>query len=305
MGAKRAWLAAVVVALCSAAPSASLAARAARKKAASDLAASELVSAAQTLYDDLEYEQVATTAKAALERRDLTPDQRLKIFELQACALAIAGDPLAAEAPFRFILRSNPSYDLPASSPPQILRVLRKVQIEERALAEQLREQQRRALLQTLHIEGEVGPQVPGGEPLDLSFRLRDPRGAVGSLKVGYRRRGESDFSALALQRQQDGIWKGSIPAAWTASPAGFDLEYYLTTTSAEGESLLQRGSPEEPLSSRVEPGAVRDATPFYKTVWFWTLTGLAAAAVAGAGVVAYEQRPRLPQGDLPPYPLP
>jgi ribosomal protein L9 len=45
-----------------------------------------------------------------------------------------ARDIVEAEKPFRLLLRARPTFELPASTPPKIMAVFRKVQVEEQAL---------------------------------------------------------------------------------------------------------------------------------------------------------------------------
>ena len=189
----------------------------------------ELLARARALYDALEYDRVIPFAEALLARAEADIEQRLDAYLLQGSCLAIIGDPVEAEKPFRFLLRGRPGFDLPPETAPKILAVFRKVQVEERAIVEQLRELERARLVKELELSGGVPEEAVGGRPLPFEFRLRDPRGVVAAVQLQYRRRGEPSFSSLALRRDESGAWRGALPGEWTASSTGFALEYFLT----------------------------------------------------------------------------
>lgn len=241
-----------------------------------------------SLFEALEYDQVAVLAGQVLAREDLTIDQRLEAYRLQGSAKAIVEDPLDAEKPFRLLLRARTDYELPANTPPKILAVFRKVQSEEKALSSQLKEVERTRTIANLKLIGDAPATAQGGLPLKFNFRLRDPTGAVESIRVPFRRAGEKVFSSLALQRSEDGDWRGAIPGDLTADEHGFQLEYYVETVDAAGP-LLSLGSLQEPKSIPVLAGLVPVARfkPVPRGV-FWAsfvLTALAGGAAGGFGV--------------------
>ena len=236
------------------------------------------------LYDSLEYDKVLPVAEALLAREDLTVDQRLDAYRLYGCAKAIVEDPVDAEKPFRMLLRSRPEYDLSADTPPKILAVFRKVQTEEKALAGQLREVERARIVSGLRLLGEPPAEARGGRPLALSFRLRDPTSAVESVRVPYRRAGQPTFSSLALERSEEGDWRGQIPGEFTADEKGFRLEYYVETLDPQGP-LLSLGNARQPRRIEISAGSLRRATPPPLPRWvFFTGVGLTAATGAAAG---------------------
>jgi hypothetical protein len=238
------------------------------------------------LYDSLEYDQVTTLAEQLLAREDLTLDQRLEAYRLLGSAKAIVEDPIDAEQPFRLLLRARADYELPATTPPKILGVFRKVQSEERALASQLHEVERARVIANLKLLGEPPQRVKGGLPLKFSFRLRDPTSAVEAVRVPYRRAGQKVFSALALDRSDEGDWRGAIPGDVLADEKGFVLEYFIETTDAHGP-LLSLGTEARPRNLQVEAGLVPTARfkPVHRGV-FWTSTGLTIALGLASGAL-------------------
>lgn len=247
---------------------------------------SALFERVSALYQALEYDRVLPAAEALLARADITLEQKLEGYRLYASAKAIVEDPIEAEKPFRMLLRARPDYDLPRDTSPKILGIFRKVQSEERALASQLEEVQRARVVDGLKLLGEPPHEAKGGKPLRFSFRLKDPTGAVDSMRLPYRKAGEPQYSSLALTRGEEGDWRGTIPGEFTSNEKGFKLEYFVETLDAKGP-LLRVGDEKQPKEIVVAPGAFSTARPppLPKGVWFAGL-GLTAALGAAAGGV-------------------
>ena len=244
-----------------------------------------LLERARELYGSLEYDKVIPLTEAVLQRDDLPLEGKLEAHRLNGSAKAIVQDPADAEKPFRLLLRLRPDYDLPRDTPPKILAVFRKVQTEERALAQQAelftREQKKREL----KFLDEPPSAAKGGRPVPFALRLRDPGADVETVTVPYRRAGQPGYSSLALQRDEQGKWVGQIPAEYTADERGFTLEYYVQSADAKGP-LVAQGSAEAPLKLEVSAGRVRAGgpPPVNRKVTFTVLGfALAGAAVSGA----------------------
>lgn len=243
-----------------------------------------LLKKAFTLYNDLEYDLVIPLAKEVLANPFADVQNQLDAYLLQGSCLAIVGDPIEAEKPFRFLLRGRPDYDMPADTPPKILAVFRKVQVEERAIIETTRELERQRVIASLQIEDKAIEDATGGVPIVFDIGLRDPRGAVGQVRVFYRRQGDEAFVSLPLQLAPSGRWIGEVPGSWSENEDGFTFEYYVTTFDREGSLLIAQGDETAPKTTSVAPGFVADAVPFYETVWFWGTVGAAGAVVIGSG---------------------
>ena len=246
-----------------------------------------LLAKTQELYASLEYDQVIPLSTALLARDDLTIDQRLEAYRLQGCAKAIVEDPVDAEKPFRLLLRARPDYDLPKDTTPKILSVFRKVQTEEQALAKQLREVDRSRIIANLRLIGEPPLEFKGGRPLNFSYRLKDPTGAVEAIRLPYRRQGQKVFSSLALERTEAGDWRGAIPGEFTADENGFTLEYYVETADDEGP-LLSIGTALLPKTLPISAGALFTERPkpvargvFIASATTTGVLGLAGGALA------------------------
>jgi len=236
-------------------------------------------------YASLDYDLVIPVAEVVLAREDLNVEQRLEAYRLYGSALAIVQDPIYAERPFRLLLRSRPDYELPQGTPPRILAAFRKVQSEEKAVAIQLREVERARIVSGLQLLGDLPTQGKGGLPLAFRFRLRDLTGAVESIRVPYRRSGEPNYSSLALQRSEEGEWRGQIPGEFTASDKGFTLECYVETLAASGP-LLTLGTLGAPKKIDISAGSLNRTGPPPLPRWAF-FTSLGVSAGAGLGSIA------------------
>lgn len=251
---------------------------------------------AQKLFLGLEYADVVKLTAQVLARPDVTVTERLDAYMLQGSSLAIIGDPIEAEKPFRFLLRGRPDYEPSPDTPPKILAVFRKVQVEERAIVEQMRELARQQAIKELEIKPEVPARATGGEPLVFSFRLKDPRSSVAAMEVHYRRGADEPYSVLALKIDEDGGWKGVLPGGATENDTGSVLEYFLSTRDAAASDLLSVGTASAPLALPLTPGHVTRDRPVLKTWWFWTASAAVAAAVGASVWLIHDRATSLPQ---------
>jgi hypothetical protein len=268
--------------------------------AADGASATDLLGQARKAYEQMEYDSAAALSTRALDLPGLDAEARLDAYLIQARSLAITSEPQAAEVPFRLLLRARPDFELPPNTPPKILGVFQKVQSEERAILEQVRSVSRKRLVDGLSLLNEPPAQGRGGKPLAFAFRLRDPTAAVTAFEVPFRRAGESDFSALALKREQDGTWRGALPAEWTASERGFNLEYFLVTRDDSGP-LLTRGNAQSPLTLAITAGMVERER--FRPLPRWSVwAGVAATAVAALATGGLAMGTRSAQADYDAY---
>ena len=153
--------------------------------------------------------------EAALKQGNLTPDQKLQAYLLQAQSLAITGDPADAERPFRLLLRVQPDFNLPEDTPPKITGVFARVQSEENAIRDQVYRLARARKIEKVTINGDAPAQGKGGTPVWFEFSLTDPDESVTAMKVGYRRLGEGEYATLALKK------KTAVPTKGSYRPTG------------------------------------------------------------------------------------
>jgi hypothetical protein len=274
---------------------------AARAKAkAEPRSAADFLAKARRHYDALDYELVIEPADRVLGSADATIEQRLDAYTLQGSAFAIIGRTLDAEAAFRFLLRGRPAYELPEGTPPKILSVFRKVQLEEREISAQLAELERERLRKQMEISGGTTPEARGGSAVAFNFRVMDPGQVVSAVRVFYRRGGQGHFSSLPLEQGEDGRWSGAITGDWTASAVPYELQYYAAATGMGDVVWVSDGGPTTPKKLAIAAGEVHQARPFFAQPWFWGVTAGAAVLVGSAvgGAVFIATLP--PASDLP-----
>jgi hypothetical protein len=261
----------------------------------------ELMRRARTLQAELEYDQVLPLVREVLSR-DPAVDIALDAYVLEGSCLAIVGDAVDAEQPFRRLLRGRPDFELPADTPPKIMGVFRKVQAEERAIVDQLKQLQRARLIQEMALVGEHPAAAKGGRPINFNYELKDPSLSA-SMRVQYRKKGEPAYSSLALQRDNGGRWRGQIPGEWTANEGGAAMEFHVESFDKDG-ALLTAGSSDAPLVAALEAGAVDRSSPPPLPPWAVFVSGGATVALAlggggvGLGMMAVQQQ-YTEQGDL------
>jgi hypothetical protein len=248
------------------------------------VAPKEALAQAQKLYDSLEYDKVAPLAALALTSPDLTLDEKLTAYQLQGSALAIIGDSVAAERPFVLILSVRPDFMLPDDTPPKIKAVFAKVKGEFDQVRRDNEARSRKELAATIELQGTPPATAVGGRPLRFELGVADPRGVVKTVRVQYRKKGETEYLALPLMRGPTGQWQGAVPGEWTASDAGFAMDCVVIVADATGP-LKSVGEP-TPLTIDVSPGQV-DRTARPVPLWvFGTAAGVTGAAlVASAGL--------------------
>ncbi|HEY3449335.1 MAG TPA: hypothetical protein VGK67_23475 [Myxococcales bacterium] len=282
----RAALTILVLAACSLCPRGARAA----DEGAPPKSLAELVDRARALEGEKAWESLLPAAGEVFTHPEATVEHRLDATLMQACALAMVAEASEAEKPFRLLLRGRPGFEMPADTDPKILAVFRKVQADEKAILSQVRE----LTLRELKLAGEPPVKGEGGSPLTFGYRLRDPRGMVAQMNLRYRREGEKDFASLSLVRNESGGWAGAIPGEWTQSEKPYQVEYYLTTADAEGQTLVDLAAATAPLKVPVEP-----QVPLYKSGWFWGAVGVVAVAVGAAAGILVSQASALPSSDL------
>jgi len=253
---------------------------------------------ARRLFDQLEYDRVLPVARQVLARPDATLQQKLDAYLLEGSCLAIIGDPVEAEQPFRLLLRARPGFDLPQDTPPKILAVFRKVQSEEQVIHEQMRAFERQQIIESISFDGSIPTWSRGGTPLPIEMTIRDPRGAVKEVNLHYRRAGEDRYSILAMKVCSGG-WCAEIPSSWTENDHDFLLQCWISVSDVEGRELLTNGSADAPLTVQMNAGRLQSNTPVYEAWWFWTIIGVVVVGAGTTAAVLATRGPNLPETDL------
>ncbi|MDP7039170.1 MAG: hypothetical protein QGI45_08435 [Myxococcota bacterium] len=258
-----------------------------------------ILSEALRLVDALQYDQVIPLMDEILYLTNLTLEEKLQAYFLKGSALAIIGEPVKAERAFRFLLRASPKYELPNDISPKVSAVFRKVQVEEEATRHQLEKLERKKVVAEMQLQGSPPRDLVGGRPIFFQYALRDPRRAVQTFRLEYRKAGEKDFSSLALKPDDQGNWSCTIPAELTQNKDGMRIDYFLTTKDSLDENLLTIGNALNPQFLEIAPGTIESAMPLHKKTWFWILSSsVALGVIGGTGWYAYQQSIALPETD-------
>lgn len=229
--------------------------------------------------EGLDYKDAARVSEALLARDDLTEDERIDVQLARGRILSVIADTTEAEPMFRLVLRARPDFDLPSDTPPRVLAVFRKVQVEERQAAAQLARAARQRLMAGVDFEFRRPERVAGGQPLVIELRVRDALGAVDQVRVLWRT-APGGFATIPLTRV-GGQWKGVISASDLASESGLTLEYAFEAADAVG--VLKRSPAELERAHRVlvDQGLVTTRKPV--SVGAFAIS----ASVSGAALVA------------------
>lgn len=247
----------------------------------------QLVAQAEKLFGSLEYEQVLAMVQKLLADPALPVELRVRALALEGSSLAVTSDIAEAERPFRKLLRLKPDFELPPKSPPKILAAFRKVQTEERLLAEELEASRRQRQISRLELLDALPVEGRGGRPFAISLRVFDPDGSVSAVRVPYRKADEAIWQVLALQRDATGAWAGVVPSEVTAHPVPYALQLYVETRDAKGAPLLVRGGEKDPHRVAMSAGSVRKVS--LPRPLFFVTAGLTVAAWGTSAVLGYQ----------------
>jgi hypothetical protein len=243
-----------------------------------------LLELAQSACRQLEYDVCGEHATAALARADITSEQQALGYMLQASALAIQGQSVEAERPYRLLLRMKPEYDLPKETAPKILAVFRKVQAEENEIRLAVKASERKKLVESLRLGVTAPPRHKGGTPLHIRSQLVDPMKGVASVVLEYRMGGTGPFATLPMQATPEGP-VASFTAAQTSTDAAVRMEYRVVLRDVSGETLLASAPRESPNALDLEAGQVVGPT-FWKQPRFWLMAGGGAGGLGTAALL-------------------
>lgn len=243
----------------------------------------------QALYNALEYEEVVAIGEQFTKRADLKLETLLEGYRLLASAICVVRDPSEAKNIFRLLLeaadKQRKKYELPPETPPKILDVFRVVQSrfeQEKRIIEQV---ERQSVVESIVIAGGPPDNARGGRPISFRYRIKDPKSAIDTVRVAYRKQGERVFNALAMSRDDSGEWSARLGGEVTASSSPFNLEYYVVAADSRGD-LKAEATEASPRSLAVAAGQVEGVSlrVVPKGVFF-TGAGFTVAAAA-LGVV-------------------
>ncbi len=229
------------------------------------------LSRARELYEDLQFDEAASTLQRAIEYANNCRWDLGEIYRLKAFVDAVNGERERCHRDFEIFLALNPDYEMPPDVPPKI----RHCFDDAKAVAPSRRE---------LGLEHEVAPKVQPNAPVALKVRVIDPLRLVDQVKVHFRREGVKIFTTVSARADEN--VSVVIPAlAVPPDPEGYRMEYIVRAVDRWGGVLAEQGTPRRPLRFEVDEGSL-GGDGVVGQWWFWTLIGLAViGGVTGAGL--------------------
>jgi hypothetical protein len=204
----------------------------------------------------LDCDRVIDLATRVEDHRLATATERHEAAFLHGYCAVVIGDNAAAQESFASIFAEDVDAQPPFEMEPRIVVLLdaaRSAERERRATAAAAALAARRAQVD-LRVERPV--DVRGGARAFFPITLRDPPGLVRTVRLEFRRAGETDFYALPVQKKADGSLVGEIPGSYTRSQNGLTLQWFVAAIAADGSVVRSVGSPEAPETLRVGPGS-------------------------------------------------
>jgi hypothetical protein len=222
---------------------------------------------ARELYDDLQYEEAATTLQRAIEYSSNCRWDLAEIYRLKAFVDAVNGERERCHRDFEIFLALSPDYEMPPDTPPKI----RKCFEDAKEVAPSRR---------TLGLDHEAPRETQPSAPVSIKVKVTDPLRLVDQVKVYFRREGVKVFTVVSA-RADDNV-SIVIPAlSVPPDPQGYKMEYVVRAVDRWDGVLGEAGNSRKPLTFAVTPGSTGGSEVLGQW-WFWTGLVVAAAAVLG-----------------------
>lgn len=215
------------------------------------------------------YDEAEVSARAALDRHDLTAAQRNELLELLATAQLANRNEDDARATMRTLYSRDPEHRLMQrdASPPVVAAFAR------------AREEHARPLDIDLSVDSTwLGSNAELGNAVRVMAHGNEHGDAIVELRLYYRDGAHGAFTRLLMDNVGNGIWSVEIPANRTR----IGVEYYVEALAPSRHVLDQSGSPTAPLSRATPWPEVASAGE--DDAWIWGLV-FGAVALVGAGV--------------------
>ncbi len=204
-----------------------------------------LIDQAQKQMDAADFEAAARTLNGALADPDNTTEALVVIYRMLGNCYLYLDDQSKAREAFERLLQVQPDYELPATAPPKLREIYRR-----------LKDDIRRGRVKPVRLTHEPITSVPPDQPVVVAAEIQDlPLGA--KARVYYRRAGTESYSSVDMKRApRSDRFAGTIPAYEFPPGAGpLAMEYYVEVTDAAQRRVAGRGDALEPLAFQVSAG--------------------------------------------------
>jgi tetratricopeptide (TPR) repeat protein len=229
----------------------------------------DLVTRAQTLFDDQQYEESVQALSAALLRPGQSREQRIRVYRLLALNYITLGRMEEAESAVRALLVIDPNYALPPSESPKFRNFFSEAKTRWEADG---RPGFQAEAPKPVVLKHSPPPESEAGHALELRARLEDPAHRVSAVKLYTRVGTRGKYTEETLQVSADGSVRIAMSAELIKPPL---VEYFLTAFDTEGLPVAARGDAGDPLRIAVsEPSKG------------WVLPVVIGASVLGAGAI-------------------
>ena len=204
----------------------------------------------------LDCDRVIDLATRVEDHRLSTSAERHEAAFLHGYCAVVIGDNAAAQELFASIVAEELEAQPPFEMEPRIVVLLDAARAAERArrAAAAASELAARRAQVELHVERPV--DVRGGARAFFPITLRDPPGLVRTVRLEFRRLGETDFYALPVKKMGDGSLVGEIPGSYTRSQSGLTLQWFVAAVGTDGSIVQSVGNREAPETLAVGPGS-------------------------------------------------
>lgn len=230
---------------------------------------------ARELYDDLNFEEAATTLQRAIEFSNNCRWDLAEIYRLKAYVDAVNGERERCHRDFEIFLALNPDWDMPPDVAPKIKNCFE----DAKSVAKSRRE---------LAITHEAPAEVQPNAPVSLKIKVTDPLRLVDQVRLFFRREGVKVFTVVS-QRADDTV-SIVIPAlAVPPDPQGYKIEYVVRAVDRWDGVLTEQGNAKKPLIFAVAPGTTGES--LVQQWWFWTAIAGVVALGAGAVIIASQSK--------------
>jgi hypothetical protein len=236
----------------------------------------KLLTKAQDLFDDQQYEESIQTLSGALVRPDVASADKTEILKLLAFNYITLGRTDEADATVRALLVHDEAYALPKSESPRFRTFFDKTRSTWESEGKPGRATEAQpAEKKPIAIKHSPIAQVAPGDAVKVEGTIDDADARVARCELFYRSGSEGKFVQKPLVYSM-GAFRGQIPGSVATPPL---LEYFVLALDGDGLPVASRGDTDAPL--RVAVPAPEDDSVFVSP-WFWIPVG---AAVAG-GIV-------------------
>lgn len=210
----------------------------------SSLAYAGPVQEAQDLVDEAEYSQAAKVMRKALASGQLSKNELIQLYQVQATVYIALGNRARAEAAFRNLILAEPGFEMPSGVSPKVRAAF--AEVKQNLLHSGALDQAYKPSLDPI-------ASVPGNKDVPLSLHLGARASEIKRVQIFYRRVGSPHYASIDANLDKPGSWKAAIPGFFVDKEReDYAVEYYAEASDADQRRLTGVGLPTMPLTFEV-----------------------------------------------------